>query len=63
LDSAPLRFEANKFTESDFELPGLPIIKIGILFIIQTKVVNVFSFKAEFLAMSLGVFNFETNYL
>ena len=56
-------FEANKFTESDLELPGLPIIKMGILFIIQTKVVNVFSFKAEFLAMLFGVFSLETNYL
>jgi len=33
--------------ESDFELPGLPIIKIGILFIRQTKEVNIFSIKAE----------------
>jgi len=30
-------------TESDFELPGLPIIKMGILFITQTNIAKTFS--------------------
>lgn len=39
----PLRFELIIRIDKDLEFPGLPIIRIGILFIIQTKVVKTFS--------------------
>jgi hypothetical protein len=58
----PLRFEANRFTESDFELPGLPIIRMGILFMRQTNAVKVFYFKAEFIAILSAFFKFLANY-
>ena len=48
-----MRFDAKIFTERDLELPGFPIIRIGILFMIQANVVKVFSFKAKFYAIFL----------
>jgi len=53
LEPVPSKFDAKMFTDRDLELPGFPIIKIGILFIIQTKVVKIFSFRAEFSAIFL----------
>lgn len=47
----PFKFEARILIERDLELPGLPIIKMGILFIIQTKVVKVFSIRAVLIAI------------
>jgi len=37
--------------DRDFELPGLPMIRMGILFIKQTSDVNMFSIKAELKAI------------
>jgi hypothetical protein len=47
----PLRLEQSIFMDSDFELPGFPIIKMGILFWMQTKLVNRLSIKAELKAI------------
>jgi hypothetical protein len=48
---SPRRFELSILIDSDFELPGLPIIRIGILFIKQTNEVKTFSIKAELYAI------------
>jgi hypothetical protein len=47
VEFSPLRLELSILIDNDFELPGLPIIKTGILFIRQTNEVNTFSIKAE----------------
>ena len=39
----PLKFELIIRIDKDLEFPGLPIIRIGILFIMHTNVVNTFS--------------------
>jgi hypothetical protein len=49
-----VRLEASILTESDLELPGLPMIRMGILFIRHTNVVKIFYFKAWLIAMSCG---------
>jgi len=46
IELSPLRLEFNILIDKDFELPGLPIIKIGILFITQTRDENTFSINA-----------------
>jgi hypothetical protein len=46
IEFAPLKLDFSIFIDKDFELPGFPIIKIGILFIKQTKDVNIFSINA-----------------
>lgn len=47
----PLRFELIILIERDLELPGFPIIKIGILFIKQIKVVNTFYLREKLIAI------------
>lgn len=46
-----MKFESIILTDNDFELPGLPIIKIGILLFKQTIVANKFYIRAEFRAI------------
>lgn len=41
-----MRLEASVLTDNDLELPGLPMMSIGILFMRQTKVVKMFYFIA-----------------
>lgn len=50
----PFKLDARILTDKDLELPGAPIRRTGILFIIQTKVVKVFSFRAVFIAILLS---------
>jgi hypothetical protein len=45
-ENLPRRFELISFMDNDFELPGGPINSIGILFKIQTKLVNRFYLNA-----------------
>lgn len=57
----PLRFELIILIESDFEFPGLPMIRTGILFMMQTNVVNTFSRKEKLIAiLSVDNFNLST---
>ncbi len=51
LEVYPLKFESIILTDNDFELPGLPIIKIGILLFKQTIVANKFYIRAELRAI------------
>ena len=51
MEFTPLKFDAIILIDKDLELPGLPIISIGILFIKHTKVVKTFSLKAKFIAI------------
>ena len=48
---SPFKVEFSIFIERDFELPGWPIINIGILFMRQTKELKTFSIKAELYAI------------
>jgi hypothetical protein len=48
---SPLRLEFNILMDRDLELPGLPMIRMGILFIKQTSDVNIFSIRAELKAI------------
>jgi hypothetical protein len=45
-DSFPLRFESNILIEMDLELPGFPIMRIGILLMRQIRVEKRFYIKA-----------------
>lgn len=57
----PLRLELIMRIESDLELPGLPIIRIGILFIKQTNVVNTFYLSEKLIAiLSVDIFSLST---
>jgi len=47
----PLRLEFSILIANDFELPGFPIMRIGILFIKQTRDVNMFYIRAELKAI------------
>ena len=47
----PLKFELIILIDSDFELPGLPIIKIGILFMIHIRVVKTFYRSEKLIAI------------
>jgi len=57
----PLKFELIILMDKDFELPGLPMIRIGILFIKQTKVVKTFYLSEKLMAiLSVDIFNLLT---
>jgi hypothetical protein len=57
----PLKLEINILIESDLELPGLPMMRMGILFMMQTIEVKIFSIRAELKAMfSSGDFSLCT---
>ena len=47
----PLRLLLIILIDKDLEFPGFPMISIGILFIIQTRVVKMFSFKEKLRAI------------
>lgn len=47
----PLKLELIILIERDFELPGFPMIKMGILFIKHTKVVNTFYLSEKLIAI------------
>ena len=51
VEFSPLKFEFNILMDSNFELPELPMIRIGILFIKQTRDANIFSIKVELKAI------------
>lgn len=47
----PLKLELIILIDNDLELPGLPMIKIGILFIKQTSVVKTFYLSEKLIAI------------
>jgi hypothetical protein len=47
----PLKLELIILMERDLELPGLPMMRMGILFIRQTKVVNTFYLSEKLMAI------------
>jgi len=47
----PFKFESSIFMEMDFELPGFPIMRMGILFIKHMRVAKRFSIKAALYAI------------
>jgi len=46
----PFKFDARIRIDRDLELPGLPMMSMGILFMMQTKEVKVFSLRAVLIA-------------
>jgi len=57
----PLKFDARIWTERDLELPGFPIIIIGILFMMHTNAVKTFYLSALFKATPRGSLSFPIN--
>ena len=54
----PLKLELIILIDNDLELPGLPMIKMGILFIKQTSVVKTFYLSEKFIAiLSVDIFS------
>ena len=60
---SPFKLDTIVLIDNDFEFPGFPIIKIGILFIKQAKRVNIFSLREKLVAifsLSDGIFSLYT---
>jgi hypothetical protein len=50
----PFKFDYKILTDKDFEFPGWPTIKTGILLIKQIRVTKIFYFNALFMAIFLS---------